>query len=45
MGVSSADASDLPKARFVLMAGFAVRFGVAYVPVRQLEWRRIYLRL
>gem|GEM_PF-3607812 len=27
------------------LAGSAVRFGVAYVPVRLLEWRRIYLRL
>jgi predicted acyltransferase len=27
------------------LAGVAVRFGVAYVPVRLLEWRRIYLRL
>ena len=45
MGVSSTPASGPPRARFVLMAGFAVRFGVAYVPVRQLEWRRIYLRL
>jgi predicted acyltransferase len=27
------------------LAGAAVRFAVAYVPVRLLEWRRIYLRL
>jgi hypothetical protein len=27
------------------LAGAAVRFGVAYVPVRLLEWRKIYLRL
>jgi predicted acyltransferase len=27
------------------LAGAAVRFGVAYGPVRLLEWRRIYLRL
>jgi len=27
------------------LAGSAARFGVAYVPVRLLEWRRIYLRL
>jgi predicted acyltransferase len=27
------------------LAGAAVRFALAYVPVRLLEWRRIYLRL
>ena len=27
------------------LAGSAARFSVAYVPVRLLEWRRIYLRL
>jgi hypothetical protein len=27
------------------LAGVAVRFTVTYVPVRLLEWRRIYLRL
>jgi hypothetical protein len=27
------------------LAGAAVSFGVAYVPVRLLEWRKIYLGL
>jgi hypothetical protein len=27
------------------LAGAAVRFAVTYLPVRLLEWRRIYLRL
>jgi hypothetical protein len=27
------------------LAGSAARFTVAYVPVRLLEWRRLYLRL
>jgi hypothetical protein len=35
------EAGGLPGA----LAGAAVRFALTYLPVRLLEWRRIYLRL